>query len=306
MNIRIPTSLLSVVILSLSAAFPAHAGAPTNTWVSGLGSDSNPGTIAQPFATLQKAVSVTAAGGLISVADPGDFGAVIITGSITIDGGSQGATIQYTQPSGEAIAVVAGPTDVVVLRNLSLNGGSTPSSPAGFEGINMGSGGRLIVENCTLNGFAYGIVDSTSVGADLVVRNTSIDGCQYGLLVNDSSGTAYVSLSAVNISGASSYGIYCETGAARVEISDSVITQDNFGIFLSASGQYLTADTCVFSFNTTAAYASAGATIRLANNEILDNGTGIGSGTGAVLSLGNNAKGGNGAPGAPTAAMSEF
>ena len=71
--------------LLLTAATAAHAQA-TRTWVSGVGDDVNPCSRTAPCKTFAGAISKTADKGTINVLDPGGFGAVTITKSITIDG----------------------------------------------------------------------------------------------------------------------------------------------------------------------------------------------------------------------------
>ena len=66
-----------------AAAAPAHA--QSRTWVSGVGDDINPCSRTAPCKTFSGAISKTAAGGEINCLDPGGFGAVTITKSITID-----------------------------------------------------------------------------------------------------------------------------------------------------------------------------------------------------------------------------
>src|SRR5258707_12822433 len=72
----------SVVVL-LQAA-PAQAQA-SRTWVSGVGDDANPCSRTAPCKTFAGAISKTALNGEINCLDPGGFGAVTITKSITID-----------------------------------------------------------------------------------------------------------------------------------------------------------------------------------------------------------------------------
>src|ERR1700752_4236758 len=62
----------------------AHAQA-TSTWVSGVGNDANPGSRTAPCKTFAGAISKTFINGEINCLDPGGFGAVTITKSITID-----------------------------------------------------------------------------------------------------------------------------------------------------------------------------------------------------------------------------
>src|SRR5216684_8686022 len=77
--------VLSAVILVLGVSVVANAQA-TRTWVSGVGDDANPCSRTAPCKTFAGAISKTAKGGEIDALDPGGFGAVTITKSITIDG----------------------------------------------------------------------------------------------------------------------------------------------------------------------------------------------------------------------------
>src|SRR5262249_59046911 len=75
---------ISLVCLPMLSVDPAHAQA-TRTWVSGVGDDANPCSRTAPCKTFAGAISKTAAAGEIDCLDPGGFGAVTITKSITID-----------------------------------------------------------------------------------------------------------------------------------------------------------------------------------------------------------------------------
>ncbi len=79
--------LLSLFGLCAIVSLPttsAHAQA-TRTWVSGVGDDANPCSRTAPCKTFAGAISKTANGGEIDCLDPGGFGAVTITKSMTID-----------------------------------------------------------------------------------------------------------------------------------------------------------------------------------------------------------------------------
>src|SRR5882757_10912879 len=82
---RIVLLALFASLLPFLAAAPASAQA-TRTWVSGVGDDANPCSRTAPCKTFAGAISKTADGGEIDALDPGGFGAVTITKSITIDG----------------------------------------------------------------------------------------------------------------------------------------------------------------------------------------------------------------------------
>ena len=76
-------SLFVAITLAFSALAQAQA---TRTWVSGVGDDANPCSRTAPCKTFAGAISKTAVGGEIDALDPGGFGTLTITKSITIDG----------------------------------------------------------------------------------------------------------------------------------------------------------------------------------------------------------------------------
>ena len=99
----------------------------TRTWVSGVGDDANPCSRVAPCKTFAGAISKTAPGGEIDCLDPGGFGAVTITKSITIDcGAGQVGSILAAGTNG--INVSAPTTDIVRIRNLSIQGITTGST----------------------------------------------------------------------------------------------------------------------------------------------------------------------------------
>src|SRR5438445_593797 len=93
----------------------------TRTWVSGVGDDANPCSRTAPCKTFAGAISKTAGGGEIDALDPGGYGTVTITKSITLDGSGTFASILAS--GGIAININANPLDIVVIRGLSLQGG---------------------------------------------------------------------------------------------------------------------------------------------------------------------------------------
>src|SRR6266498_3500884 len=81
---RFTLNILAVAAFLLTVTSMANAQA-SRTWVSGVGDDANPCSRTAPCKTFAGAISKTAAGGEIDCLDPGGFGAVTITKSITID-----------------------------------------------------------------------------------------------------------------------------------------------------------------------------------------------------------------------------
>ena len=105
------------IVLALLATFTVGVATSnaqaTRTWVSGVGDDANPCSRTAPCKTFAGAISKTAPGGEINVLDPGGFGAVSITKSISIIsvGFEAGVLVSGTN----AINVVVGDTDKVLL-----------------------------------------------------------------------------------------------------------------------------------------------------------------------------------------------
>src|ERR1700727_3142380 len=77
------SALLGALFVAGLAIAPAHAQA-TRTWISGVGDDANPCSRTAPCKTFAGAISKTTTGGEIDALDPGGFGALTITKSITI------------------------------------------------------------------------------------------------------------------------------------------------------------------------------------------------------------------------------
>jgi hypothetical protein len=144
--------LLSVLAFVVLAAAMMY-GQASRTWVSGVGDDANPCSRTAPCKTFAGAISKTAPGGEIDALDPGGFGALTITKAITIDGGGgQVASVLVAGTNG--IVVQAGPSDVVILRNLRING-----IGSGFNGVRFLSGKDLNIESCYIFGFTQNGLD---------------------------------------------------------------------------------------------------------------------------------------------------
>ncbi|HEV8370392.1 MAG TPA: right-handed parallel beta-helix repeat-containing protein [Pyrinomonadaceae bacterium] len=179
-KVRFTLNILAVAIFTLTVASMAQAQA-TRTWVSGVGDDVNPCSRTAPCKTYAGAISKTAKDGEISTLDPGGFGAVTITKSITINGGGAG------QGYGSILAslvngIIVNITDAADVRKsvkldwLNINGAST-----GLDGIRFLAGNTLHVENTLIDGFTGDGIDATfsaaNAGTVLSVRNTTIRNC---------------------------------------------------------------------------------------------------------------------------------
>lgn len=178
---RFTFHILAVVIFTLTVALVAQAQA-TRTWVSGVGDDVNPCSRTAPCKTYAGAISKTARDGEISTLDPGGFGAVTITKSITINGGGTGqgyGSILAALVNGVVINITD-PADTrksVRLDWLNINGAST-----GLDGIRMVAGNTLHVSNTLIDGFTGDGIDIDYTAAHgtasaLIVENTRIRNC---------------------------------------------------------------------------------------------------------------------------------
>jgi hypothetical protein len=270
------SALLGALFVAGLAIAPAHAQA-TRTWVSGVGDDANPCSRTAPCKTWPGAIAKTAAGGEIDALVPGGFGAVTITKSITIDGGG-GQVASIVASGTNAINVSAGASDVVILRNLRLDG----LSHSGLQGIQYNSGGELHIENCDIFGFGNsGIHGATSqANATLIVNNTFLQGNVNGVHILPSSGNLRSTLVQVRAHGNSGFGfnVAPSNGAgAGTAIIDSSAVANGTGVGIS------------------------GGTLWLGNDVIIRNGTGVHSTGGTVLSyktnmIDGNSPGGDGTP----------
>src|SRR3982750_182854 len=146
MKARFSVHVLLCLLIMLTFSVAAQAQA-TRTWVSGVGDDANPCSRTAPCKTFAGAISKTATSGEINVLDPGGFGGVTITKSITIS--SEGFEAGVLVSGTNAIIVnVPNATDQVVLRGLDIEGLGT-----GLSGIPVLTGGTVMVEKCTINHF---------------------------------------------------------------------------------------------------------------------------------------------------------
>jgi hypothetical protein len=295
-------ALLTYVCLSVGLL--AHAQA-TRTWVSGVGDDVNPCSRTAPCKTFAGAISKTAAGGEIDALDPGGYGTLTVTKSITIDGGA-GQVGSVLASGTNGIVVAAGANDVVTLRNLTINGTGSSVTP-GVNGVRWLSGKVLHIENCHIFGFATNGIDIVkSDGGTAFVRNTTVaDNAQFGIAVQSS-----VLVTSVSVSGSSfdssSYGVVAGS-FSKITVTNSSAT-GNSGAGFVASNATGTAELDVsnsMADNNGAGVQAGGnggvATVRASSVSMFGNSIGFNIGPGGTLkSFGNNANINGGAVTAPS------
>src|SRR5258705_4064410 len=167
-----------ILVMCLSTVNIISMAQATRTWVSGVGDDVNPCSRTAPCKTLAGAISKTATGGEINILDPGGFGAVTITKSITIDGGGVIGSILSSGTNG---IIVNAPNSLVTIRNFSINGTGTTLGP---NGIRVLAVKKLNVENCILSNFSGNGIDfNSTTAADIMINNTTIQNASIGISI---------------------------------------------------------------------------------------------------------------------------
>jgi hypothetical protein len=163
--------LFAFVLVALTVPSSASAQA-TRTWVSGVGDDANPCSRTAPCKTFAGAISKTANGGEINCLDPGGFGGVTITKSLTI---SCLYTEGGTLVSGtNAIVINATATDRVVLKGLDINGIGTGAQTS-LTGIKILSAGTVKIADVEVYRFKAGIAQvPTSASTRVVIARSNI------------------------------------------------------------------------------------------------------------------------------------
>lgn len=301
----------------LAFASPASAQA-TRTWVSGVGDDANPCSRTAPCKTFAGAISKTAAGGEISVLDPGGYGAVTITKSISIIQDSSGeAGILAAGTNG--IIVNAAATDVVTLRGIVIDG-APPATP-GLNGIRFLNGASLNIQNCLIKNFTSasgtGIIFAPATSARLMIRDTAFlnngTGTAGDAILIKPTAAAFVSatLSRVTMDG-NANGLVADstttTGSLLISVFDSSASSNN-GVGFSLVGNsgaaqsFMALNRSGSSNNTTGVSATgSNSSILISNSTVTGNNVGLTTASsGKTISYLNNVFLGNFGGGTPSA-----
>lgn len=289
----------------------------TRTWISGVGDDANPCSRTAPCKTFAGAISKTAAHGEIDALDPGGFGTVTITKSITLDGGKGSGWASILASGTNGIIINAGANDTVTLRHLSINGAGT-----GVCGIRILAAKAVFVEHCEIFGFkaaagtdaGRGIRDARTAGGTLHVTNTTIrDNRQTGIVILPATGSTRITATIDNVwlqgngnagaLGTGNGGLAVHSGSLTT-ISNSIVTGNTVGISVeqAAGVTECNIESCVIAHNFAGIVVQTGTpTARLSDSTVVNNTAGIQLTSGAVISYQNNRIFGNTAGNDPTA-----
>jgi hypothetical protein len=288
-RLAIPSAIVATAFASFLSASPAFAQA-TGTWVSGVGDDVNPCSRTAPCKTFAGAISKTATNGEIRCLDPAGYGAVTITKSITIECHEILASVLASGTTAVIINITnaADALKTVRLRNLILNGTGN-SARSGIHGVNILAASAVYLDDLRIDSFTqFGVRDArTNATGKLYIRNS---------IIRDNAGTGVGLLATGNpplntvIEDTHINGNNIGVGVAANNIAmvaRSVITGNvAAGVQSDPSATIgLSVDNSTISSNGTGVIAGGGSFVRLSNNNIAFNGSGI---SGATTSFGNN------------------
>jgi hypothetical protein len=309
---RFTIKLMVIAIFTLAFASLAQ-GQASRTWVSGVGDDVNPCSRTAPCKTWAGAISKTAAGGEIDALDPGGYGTLTITKSITVDG-TYGAGFGSTLNSGGINGFVindslsAAPNTIkVTLRNLSIDGAGTT---AGLNGIRFISGAQLIVENVSIENQSNNGIDvslNAAVNGLVKIRNVDVRRIgQAGIsLTNAGTGEVRATIDDSSFTHCAN-GIHAKN-RSRVIVRNSVASNNTTnGAFADATAAVavIRISSSIIAFNGGSGVRSGGvgggvSVVEIAQNQINQN-TGSGalvSAGGSIETFSNNSIRGNGTDG---------
>src|SRR4051812_33101353 len=224
--------------LSLSTA---NAQA-SRTWVSGVGDDANPCSRTAPCKTFAGAISKTALNGEINCLDPGGFGTVTITKSITIDCHEIFAGVLNAGLNGINIPfdnfVTAGETRKSVrIRNINFSGFDTGTGGIRITGGAASANSEVFIEDVLIDGNfggnGRGISDERTGGGKLFVTNTTVrNNGGTGISINPAAGAANGAkidgvVSNVRVEN-NAFGVFAGS-ATRVIVRNSVLSGNTNG-----------------------------------------------------------------------------
>jgi hypothetical protein len=277
MSIKTSALLLATVTATCLGAATGHA-ASARTWVSNVGSDSNPCSITQPCQTFQGALANTSSGGEINCLTPGGFGGA---SGVTI---AQSVTISCKGTSNGGISVSGGTSGVTVNNagiTVNLIGLDISSSSGGGAGVNITAAAVVNVRDCVIYGFSASGVGINLTTGTLIADNVLVTNNYFGIAQQITSGVSNMTVRNSNINNNINYGVLVE--------------------LISGTHAGATIEQTTLSFNGAGLGVGSGAVAVIGDSTVVSNGTGVFN-EGALYSFKNNQIGGNGSDGTPLTA----
>jgi hypothetical protein len=165
------------------------------------------------------------------VLDPGGFGAVTITKSITIRADHVEAGVLVSGTNG--IVISAGPTDRVVLEGLDIEGLGT-----GLTGVSVLAGKEIYIIRCAIRHFTQNGVNmaSSTSGGHAFINDSIISFNAGGVNVQGNGVANIASITNTSILSNTSFGVQANGTGNIVGVQTSVINNNPTGISLLNSG----------------------------------------------------------------------
>ena len=280
MTISTPSLAILGILLALGFNRTPAQAQLSRTFVSAaIGSDGNNCDRPTPCRTFQAAHNKTNADGEITVLDPGGYGSLMITKSISIVNDGVGESSILVSGGATGININAGTAAYVNLRGLTIQG----IGFGGGSGLFFAAGFSLTMENCVIrNHTGFGVKFQPNSDSHLSVSNTLVaDNGGDGIMVltNGAAITVKIAFNRVEAYNNSDNGIYLAgiagTGTLNATALDTVAANNN-GFGFRADGTGVTTS------------------LMVARSASSNNGTGLGgNGAHAILRVGQSVITGN-------------
>lgn len=308
------TTLLTLILGSVAAVMlsgaAAHAQA-TRTFVSGVGNDADPWSRTAPCRTFAGAIVKTFINGEINCLDPGGYGTVNITKSITIDCKHTLGSDLSSGTTGVIVNIpvsVNDPTRSVRLRGILINGtgaSGAVGTRTGIDGIRILQANSVFVEESVISDFSQQGIEVAASGNvalllnDVTIRNTNVA----GITLATSAAQVHATLNNVRING-TNVGLLA-ANRVRATVVNAMLGHNPIGIQTSGVDNIVIAENVMISSGGTGILGSAGSTIRVSNSVISQNGTGLNANGGQIVSMSGNSVTGNTLDGAFTSTVAK-
>jgi len=268
-----------------AAAHKAAALAQRTFVSAATGNDANPCTRTAPCRNFAAAIAQTSSGGEVVVLDSGGYGTVTITQAVSLIA-PPGVYAGISVFSGTGITVNAGPSDVVTIRGLTLNG------LGGIDGIDFFSGAALYVQDSVFKNLSTDGINANP-GANLVVEDS--------LFTRTGNGGVFLQAGSGTIEHCrfedGGYGVLAGS-SSNVVVRDSVASGNQAGFSAQAVNAQLDVENSLATHNDIG--LNSNGVIRASETTIEENTTGL---AGTIVSFGNNRLAGNGFNGSFTSTI---
>jgi hypothetical protein len=318
-KIALSIAAFGLAFTPLLFAAPAHAQA-TRTWVSGTGDDANPCSRTAPCKTYAGAISKTQANGEINCIDPGGFGSVTITKSLSIvcdntEGGVLAAGtfgFNINAPAGSIVTLKGQDVECigtgtngiqmvgvgvtlhvhkVQVRSCRASGGNGNGisiAPTSGAAVVFVADSYLTDNGGTATNAGILVNPTGAASVTLSVNRTQVEGNSAGITVNSAAGASGVIKGLIRdsmVAGNTNNGITTSSaGTSVVLMVDNVgVVGNNFGLVASGSNAGQLVGRSSVTGNSTAISATAPGTVLSYGDNLVNNNGGGEAFSGSVV-----------------------